>query len=58
VFPTLSFPVGREKVQGLGSGGFVSTGKWWGRGDRLWSFLQYGFCKDHNIGGVGGYHVL
>ena len=33
VFPTLSFPVGGEKVQGLGSDGFVSTGEWWGSGD-------------------------
>jgi len=39
-FPTLSFPVSREKVQGLGSGGFVSTGKWWGSGERLWSLMK------------------
>ena len=25
MFPTLSFPTGREKVQGLGSGGTLST---------------------------------
>jgi len=40
VFPTLSFPVGREKVQGLGSGRFVPTGEWWGSGDRLWSLKK------------------
>ena len=33
MLPTLSFPVGREKVQGLGSGRFVSIGEWWGSGD-------------------------
>jgi len=41
VFPTLSFPVGREKVQGLGSGRFVSIGEWWGSGDGLWSLMQF-----------------
>ena len=40
MYPTLSFIVGREKVQGLCSGGFVSTGKWWGSGDRLWSLMK------------------
>ena len=40
MLPTLSFPVGREKVQGLGSGGFVSTGKWWGSGDKFWSLMK------------------
>ena len=40
MLPTLSFPVGREKVQGLGSGGLVSTGEWWGSGDRLWSLMK------------------
>jgi len=40
VFPTLSFPVGREKVQGLGSGRLVSIGEWWGSGDRLWSLMK------------------
>ena len=40
MFPTLSFPVGREKLQGLSSGEFVSTGKWWGSGDRLWSLIK------------------
>ena len=33
--------MGREKVQGLGSGRFVSTGEWWGSGDRLWSLLEF-----------------
>ena len=41
MFPTLSFPVGREKVQGLGSGRFVSIGEWWGSGDRLWSLMKF-----------------
>ena len=41
MFPTLSFPVGREKVQGLGSGRLVSTGEWWGSGDRLWSLMEF-----------------
>jgi hypothetical protein len=40
VLPTLSFLVGREKVQGLGSGRLVSTGEWWGSGDRLWSLMK------------------
>ena len=35
MLPTLSFPVGREKVQGLGSFRLVSTGEWWGSGDRV-----------------------
>ena len=41
MFPTLSYPVGREKVQGLGSGRFVSIGEWWGSGDRLWSLMEF-----------------
>jgi len=41
VLPTLSFPVDREKVQGLGSGRFVSIGEWWGSGDRLWSLMKF-----------------
>ena len=41
MFPTLSYPVGREKVQGLGSGRCVSIGKWWGSGDRLWSLMKF-----------------
>ena len=32
--------MGREKVQGLGSGRFVPTGEWWGSGDRLWSLMK------------------
>jgi len=30
----------RSKVQGLGSGRLVSTGEWWGSGDRLWSLMK------------------
>ena len=41
MLPTLSFPVGREKVQGLGSSRFVSIGEWWGSGDRLWSLMKF-----------------
>ena len=40
MLPTLSFPVGREKVQGLGLGRLVSAGEWWGNGDRLWSLMK------------------
>jgi hypothetical protein len=40
VLPTLSFPVGCEKVQGLGSGRLVSAGEWWGSGDGLWSLMK------------------
>ena len=32
MFSTLTFPVGREEVQGLGSGRFVSAGEWWAVG--------------------------
>jgi len=40
VLSTPSFPVGREKVQILGSGRLVSTGEWWGSGVMLWSLIK------------------
>ena len=63
--PTLSFPVSREKVQGLGSGRFVSIGEWWGSGDRLWSLMEFFVhfvcnifvCSCSVVGGGCGIHV-
>ena len=40
MLPTLSFPVGREKIQGLGTGRLVSTCKWLGSEERLWSLMK------------------
>jgi len=65
VCPTLSFPVSREKVQGLGSGRFVSIGEWWGSGDRLWSLMEFFVhfvcnifvCSCSVVGGGCGIHV-